>query len=130
MFTAESVRQATKARRISDLLALTDQHRELWRELQERPELRRITQKDVDLVAEQITSAEDQFLNLAIVHFNTGWLLTREGALLTQEALIKDVQFFFNLPIPRSVWERTRGNRDPEFAGFIESCLRRKRSGS
>jgi hypothetical protein len=127
VFTAESIRQGTKARRISDMLALTEQHRVLWQEVHERPELCRIPKAEVDLVANPITNLEDEFLNLAIVHFNTGWLLTREGALLTSEALARDVRSFFSLPIPRDVWERTKSNRDPEFVRFVESCLHPRR---
>src|SRR5438552_15988241 len=81
-FTAASIRRDTAARRASDLLSLSERHQELWSELYRRPELRRIRSKEVDLVAEPVTGAEDAFLKLVFVHFYVGWLLARTGALL------------------------------------------------
>ena len=123
LFTALSLRRNTKARKASDLLTLTKHHRELWSDVYQRPELRRILSTDVDLIGSPITVAEQEFLNVAIVHFNTGWLLAREGALLNMDGLKGDVRGFFSLPIPKAVWNQTRQNRDAKFLGFVESCL-------
>jgi hypothetical protein len=87
-----------------------------------RPELARIAQPEVDLVA-PITVAEEEFMLLVIAHFATGWMLAREGSLLTLDVLARDARSFFNLPIPHNVWERTNKERDQEFVAFVESCL-------
>lgn len=123
LFAGFTIRLEAKARKLSDLLALTEQHRELWKEVRERPDLARISRAEVDLLAHPITEQEEEFLNMVIVHFNTGWLLAREGSLVTLEVMAKDAATFFNLPIPGAVWRQTRQNRDPQFRSFIESCL-------
>jgi len=123
LFTALALRRNTKARKASDLLTLTKHHRELWSDVYQRPELRRILSPDVDLIASPITAAEQEFLNVAVVHFNTGWLLACEGGLLKMEGLKGDVRSFFSLPIPKAVWNQTRQHRDPEFVHFVESCM-------
>lgn len=127
LFAGSTIRLEAKARKLSDLLALTEQHRELWKEVRERPELARISRADVDLIAHPITEQEEEFLNMVIVHFNTGWLLAREGALLTLEVLAQDAVSFFSLPIPRAVWQQTRQNRDPNFVSFVESRSQKNR---
>lgn len=123
VYTALSLRADVRARRTSDFLALAEHHRELWREIQQRPELARVLRVEVDLTDGPLTPAEEDFLNLVIVHFNTGWLMASEGALLTLEGVARDVRTFFSLPLPRAVWNRTTDGRDPRFVDFVEACL-------
>ncbi len=123
IYTALSLRADIRARRTSDFLALAEHHRELWREIQQRPELARVLRADVDLADGPLTPAEVDFLNLVIVHFSTGWFMACGGAMLTLEALALDVRTFFLLPLPRAVWNRTRAGRDPGFVAFVEACL-------
>ena len=73
----------TNARKVSDLLTLTAQHRELWNEVYRRPELSRIFATAADLVANPVSVAEERFLNEVIVHFNTGWHLARRKSLFS-----------------------------------------------
>jgi hypothetical protein len=124
LFTAMSVRQATRARRVSDLLTLTNMHRDLWNEAHSRPDLSRVFGLEADLVAQPITVAEERFLNEVIVHFATGWQLARNGSLVTLDAMQADVRNFFSLPIPNAVWRETKKRRDPQFVRFVEECLR------
>ncbi len=124
LFTAISIRQATVARKASDLLNLTEQHRHLWNEVYSRPALSRIYAENVDLLAHPLTIQEERFLNEVIVHFQTGWQLASNGALLTLEAMAADARTFFRLPLPHTVWSRTKAARDPKFVRFIESCLK------
>ena len=121
--TAVAVRQSTKARRVSDWLALSEHHRELWNEVQRRPELGRIFQGEVDLLAHPISVVEERFLNEVILQFHTGWQFAREGGLLRMDELARDARWFFELPIPRSVWKQTRFTRDERFVRFIEDVL-------
>jgi len=123
LFTAVSVRQSTKARRASDLLSLTQQHRELWAEVYTRSGLERIFAEHVDLVGNPITVAEERFLNQVIVHFQTGWELSRNGFLLPRSAMEKDVYSFFSLPLPQFVWKQSKDGREPEFVRFVEKAL-------
>jgi len=124
LFTALSIRQATTARRVSDLLTLTEQHRELWNEVYRRAELSRIFASTIDLIANPVTVAEERFLNEVVVHFTTGWQLARKKSLITMEALKADLRSFFELPLPRAVWQQTKDSRDPEFVRFVQKCLK------
>lgn len=115
------MRRETDARRVSDMLALSEHHRELWSEVHRRPELSRIMDSETDLIGKPTSAAEEQFLFIVITHFHTGWHLARKGALLTLEVLAEDAGWFFNLPIPRAVWEGTKNDREAEFVAFIEA---------
>ncbi len=111
------------SRRASDLLALSERHQELWAELYRRPELSRIRNKEVDLLAHPVTAMEVEFLRAVFVHFFTGYLLARNGSLLKMDVFEADVRDFFSLPIPKAVWRENRDGRDSQFVRFIESSL-------
>jgi hypothetical protein len=119
LFTAFSLRDYTKSRRTSFLLSLAEQHRELWSEIHQRPDLGRVLDPNADLVARPMTGAEREFVNLAIVHFNTGWLLSRETSLLSRKGMKGDVRSFFSLPLVKAVWSERRDTRDPQFVRFV-----------
>lgn len=121
--TGATLRRESRARRVGDLLALTGHHRELWAEVHRRPELGRILQSEVDLVSTPISIAEEEFLNLVFVHFQTGTLLAKEGSGLGLDALAADAKKFFALPIPQAVWMLTKAQRDPAFVDFIDNLL-------
>jgi hypothetical protein len=123
LFTAVSIRQSTNARKTSDLLALTEQHRQLWNEVYSRPELGRIYSEGADLIAAPVTITEERFLNEVIVHFQTGWQLACQGSLITLDAMRADARTFFKLPIPRHVWRQTKAGREEKFVKFVEDCL-------
>lgn len=123
LFTAFSLREHTKSRKTSIYLSLVEQHRELWSEVHQRADLKRVLSHEADFLAMPMTSAEREFLNVAIVHFNTGWLLSRETSLLSKAAMKHDVRSFFNLPLARSVWNDTKTSRDPAFVKYVERTL-------
>lgn len=120
-----TMRRETRSRQFSDYLTMIQQHRELWSEAHRRSDLSRLFQPEVDLVATPATVAEEEYLNLVIDHFHTGWLLARSGVVLRMEVLEADARAFFRLPLPCRAWEMTRGRRDPKFVRFIEKALKK-----
>jgi len=71
LFTAASLRAEKKSRGISNLLAITQNHRELWSELFEHRELRRVLNPQVDLSAKELTAEEETFVTLLILHLHS-----------------------------------------------------------
>ena len=125
LFTAVALRQGARSLRLSALLKLTEHHRELWSEVHRRPELARVLAPEVDLVRDPVTPAEEEFLNIVLVHFQTGWEMAVRHRMVSREAYGRDLMEFLALPIPRDVWNRTRPHRDPPFVQFVEECLAR-----
>jgi len=124
VFAGLSFRRETRSRRLTNLLALKQEHRELWNTMHSRPKLSRILQANVDLVAEPVRPEEEVFLRELIVHVATAWELIRDGTPLDIGAFRRDVGDFFALPIPRRVWDRTTHAQSREFLRFFESAVR------
>jgi len=123
-FTAASFRQAAKAKEAKNILALSEQHRALWSEARQREELLRVFQAESIVLNSPITTAEEVFLNEVIVHYESGWQMAKAGTVLTLKSLAADIQGFFNLPLPRAVWEKTKKFRNPKFVRFVEDAMR------
>jgi hypothetical protein len=128
LFTAASFCKDGQARQLSNLLAMAERHRSLWSELQKCPELSRILKKKVDL-SNAPTLAEREFLNLIIIHFETGWRVAKTTDREELKNFKIDVGEFFSLPLPRAVWEMTKTSHNPQFAGFVEQAIERRRRG-
>ena len=121
--TATALHRETQARKLGHYLTLVAHHRELWSETHRRPDLARIFQGDVDLVAAPMTIAEEEFLNLVIEHFTTGWLVAKDTRFLNPKVLAADAETFFARPLPQMAWNQTKHARDPQFVSFIEQAL-------
>jgi hypothetical protein len=122
-FTAASFSHDAKAKEVANILTLGEQHRELWNEAHQREDLKRIFLTRVD--ARPVSVAEEEFLNIVFVHFETGWQMARAGTVLTCSVLARDIRAFFSLPLPRLVWEKTKSARNPRFVRFVERAMKR-----
>ena len=132
-FTAYTLKRDSKARQASDILKLSEQHRELWAEVYRNPELRRITDEKADLILSRGASPqEEEFLNLVFVHTYTTWLMAKNETLpfLNLEMLGIDMGTFLKKPVPLAVWKATKAGRDPEFVKFMEQSIATAESSS
>ena len=111
-----------RARRIGNLIQLTQQHRELWERIYTRPRLARILDPDADTVKLPITADEELFVIFLILHLSNTYYAMRAGFYPKPHGLRKDVKLFFSLPIPRGVWEKVKELQDEPFVRFVESC--------
>jgi hypothetical protein len=111
---------------MSNILALVERHRVLWSEAHQRQDLKRIFSKDADVLAEPATTAEAEFLDLVIIHFETGWRLEKNMGRGELKALSWDAGEFFSLPLPHAVWEKTKKIRNPRFVRFVERAMKIK----
>ena len=124
LFTAISLRKDIQGRRVTEFLTLAGQHRRLWGHLHRRPRLAKMLEPNRDLREQPVTQEERLFLELAFVHFHTGWLLAREGSLTPLPVLAADAGIFFNLPVPAQVWEHCKETSEPEFVLFIDEAVK------
>jgi len=122
-FTAASLRADTKTRQVSNLLIITGQHREIWKEFYRRPELSRVLEHDPDLEARPLSNDEELFVRLLILHLAGTFEATRDNVYLKPEGLERDVQFFFSLPIPKTVWNKFKVFQNTGFVQFIDQQI-------
>src|ERR1041384_248579 len=114
LFTAFSLRIDARVRRIGNLIAITQHHREIWTHLYTHPKLSRILDMEVDLKHNPYTNEEEIFITLLILHLNSAFHAMKSGMFVTPEGLRKDIQLFLALPIPRHVWEKTKAIQDKD----------------
>ena len=129
LFTAVSLRSETKTRRTSNLLSLTQNHRQLWTALFPSPELKRVLDPAADLNKLPVTVNEEIFVNCVIQHLNSAHYALADKLVVRPEGLRRDVTWFFSLPIPGAVWKRVRVLQNEDFVHFVESCLPKPGAG-
>lgn len=117
------VREDCRARQVQNLLGMDERHDKLWKEAQERPDLKRILAEKVDLKNEPLTVEEDIFLRRVIRFLETGWRLEKIMDRGELDILAKDVAAFLRHPLPQTVWKSVREFRNPEFVTFVEQAI-------
>ena len=123
-FTAVSLHSETKTRRIANLLTITINYREIWKEFFSTPELARVIDPKANVVKKPVTPDEEFFVNLVISHTGSVYEALKDELLTKQEGLRRDVKSFFSLPVPKAVWLNTRLLQNQDFAAFIDSALK------
>jgi hypothetical protein len=123
-FTAiHSVRTDTKERKIGNLFALTNAHREIWSRLYEREELARVLMLSVNLRREPVTAEEELFVHTLILHLRAAFKARKLGMQFDDDAVAADIRQFLNRPIPHEVWEKSKVFQDGDFVRFVERAL-------
>jgi hypothetical protein len=124
LFTGLALRVNVKERRNSNVLAITQAHRELWANFLKRPELSRVLNSNADLTASPVTKKEEMFILQLVVHLSTALEVLNPRRLASlDEALRKDIRWFFSLPVPKAVWEETKLRQDAGFVRFVEKIM-------
>ena len=121
-FTAFSLRSETKTRRVANLLSITANHREIWKEFLNNPKLSRVRDAAADTAKKPVTDAERVFVNLVIQHINSVYYAMSDQLVVKYEGLRRDIAQFFSLPIPQAVWERMKVFQNDALVRFIEEC--------
>jgi hypothetical protein len=118
-FTAVSLRSETKTRRIANLLTITANYREVWKEFFHTPELTRVIDPKADVAKHPVTPQEELFVGQVISHINSVFYATNDELVIEWEGLRRDVAQFISLPIPKAVWIKTKLLQNQDFAAFI-----------
>jgi hypothetical protein len=121
-FTVISLRSETKTRRIANLLSITANHREIWKEFLTNPKLVRVRDTAADTAKHPVTDAERVFVNLVIQHINSVYYAMSDQLVVKYEGLRRDIAQFFSLPIPQAVWDRMKIFQNDALVRFIEEC--------
>jgi len=108
------------SREIDNILTLSEHHSNLWGQVVQNPELQRILLSDVDVVKVPPTVAEEVFINKAFAQYLTSWRIVNAGGMIKRKELEADAKWFFSLPLPHAVWEKTKGSKNQEFVRFID----------
>ena len=121
-FTAFSLRSETKTRRVANLLTITANHREIWKEFLNNQKLARVRDAAADMAKQPVTDAERVFVTLVILHINSVYYAMSDQLVVKYEGLRRDIAQFFSLPIPQAVWDRMKVFQNDALVRFIEEC--------
>lgn len=121
-FAAISLRDETKARRNANLLTITSNHREIWKEYLNNPKLARVRDASADIVKQPVTDAERVFVTFVILHISSVYYAMSDHLVVKMEGLRRDVAQFLSLPIPQAVWEKMKVVQNDALVRFIEEC--------
>lgn len=121
-FTAFSLRSETKTRRISNLLVVTANHREVWNTFLTHKELARVRDAMANPVTQPVTDSERIFVNMVIQHLNSVYRAMNDQLFVKLEGWRRDVAEFFSLPIPSDVWEKVKATQNDDFVAFVDGC--------
>ena len=127
LFSVQTSRRDKQERKLSNLIALKDQMRAIWKEASERKALSRINKPEVDLQAQPVSEDESIFVRDLILHLDTVHRSIKAGMFVDVEGLPRDVRVFFLNPIPRAVWEHYKQFQNNEFISFVEALMHRKK---
>ncbi len=119
-FTAYTIAKDDKSRKIANLIAIKQQHREIWKEIFHRPKLLRILKEDLDLSKDPVTDEEELFVKFLFLHLAAVHRAQESGMFVDFEGLDKDIREFMKLPIPKAVWISLKPFQNQDFVAFIE----------
>lgn len=123
LLTAYTIHREGQARRIANLIAITERHGQIWEQLFHNSGLSRVRKSDVDLEKQPISDEEMVFVKMLIVHLDTVRQAMNAGMFVRIEGLKQEIRCFFQLPIPRAVWEKMKQYQNADFVAFIEKNL-------
>ena len=112
-----------RARRVANLIQLTQHHRDLWERMYMEPELARILDPGADPIDKPVSAQEETFVIYIILHLSSTYYGMRSGFFRRPRGLRNDIVRFFSLPIPHAVWEKVRGLQEAPFVRFVEQCF-------
>lgn len=122
LFTAHSLRSETKTKRIANLIAITENHREIWIEYGKNRNYQRVLDPGAEPGRQRVTPEEHLFVTLVILQMSTVYEATKDHLFIELEGLRKDIGWFLSLPIPLVVWEQSKGVQNKDFVDFAEQC--------
>jgi hypothetical protein len=117
-----SLRSDAKTRRIANLLTITANHREIWKEFLNNPKLARVRDAGANTAKQPVTDAERVFVTFVILHMSSVFHAMSDQLVVKVEGLRRDIAQFFSLPITREVWEKIKVFQNDDFVAFVESC--------
>src|SRR5713101_6324286 len=80
-----------RARRVGNLIQLTQQHRDLWERMYSQPELARILDPHANLAKMGVTAEEEIFVIFIILHLSSTYYAMRSGFFQKPHGLRKDI---------------------------------------
>jgi hypothetical protein len=120
LLTYRSLRDQAQQLKMSNLLLVTQHHRELWGYMLDHSDLVRVFDKQANIKKTPITERERTFANMVFLHSAACLAAQRAKVMPESNNFAADVAGLFSYPIPRVVWNDVMPFVNPEFARFVK----------
>lgn len=121
--TVHNIRADRRERMVNTQFTIASAHREIWSRLADNPKLARVLRGDANTSEKAITLDEELLVQFLILHLRATFKARRAKMDFGDDRVALDTRYFFTLPIPRAVWERSREFQDADFVAFVESAI-------
>lgn len=122
-FTALALKADAKSRRIDNLLTITQNQREIWTLHFSHPNFSRVLDSNVNLKDFPVTNEEAIFVTFLLLHLSSSFYAKQNGILINLDGVRDDIRWIFSLPIPKTIWEKSKSFQNKDFVLFVDSCL-------
>lgn len=122
--TTSTLRQETRSRKLSSILSLTANHREIWMALINNSKLGRVLDQEADLTVAPPTMEEEVFVQMLILQIRSAIIARKLGIGVADENIEADIADLFRLQIPRAVWKATRKYHGKDVQLIIDEAIR------
>lgn len=125
-FTAIQVRRTARSVRVTNLLSLTRNHRELWGTILEAPQLRAVLHSTRAVTSSADLSLEERLLvNFFLLHMASAYELQRHRMITRNRAFGRDMAGLVCLPAFEVLWRENAHFHPPRFRRFLNRAIRR-----
>jgi hypothetical protein len=121
--SAYTTHKDAQVQRIQNLFTLTKNHREIWSQVADKPELARVLDRLPDLNRHPISNAERLFVLFLILHLASSFEATKHGMYFVEQGLRNDIREFFSFPIPLVIWNEFRKYHQSDFVQFVTDIM-------
>lgn len=101
-------------------------HRDYWKLMYQYPELARITEKNINLDEKPLTIFEERYVHMLINHLTFVISASKEKSYEILEGDKLDIKTFFELPIPKKVWNESKKYHSKDFVKKFEDIINSK----
>ncbi len=119
-----ALRSETKTRRVANLLTVTVNYREIWKEYYANPQLARVLDASANVTEKPVTPEKELFVGQIIFHISNVFYAMKDDLFVAQDGSRRDIAQFFSLPVPKAVWAKTKLLQNQDFAAYIDSSLK------
>lgn len=124
LVTIYTLRINSKQTKATNSLLITQHHREIWTTIYQTETLKRVFDKQVDLITTPITDEELAFTNMIYLHMSACLKLSNTKSCYKIEGMEEDIKDILTFPIPKQIWIDVYKFHDKQFVDFVNrSCI-------
>lgn len=103
----------------SNSLMITQNHGEIWINILNNDDLKRVFDKNADIVSTPVTEKEHYFTNMIFLHMSSCLKMCNSKSCFQIEGMKNDIKDILSYPIPNFVWTSVYKYHDKEFVDFV-----------